>query len=49
MRYECKECCDELMPFPCVIIIPDDVISNKWICVVTPNKKRANFISIIAL
>lgn len=49
MRYECKECCNELMTHPCIIIIPGDKIRSRWMCIVTSNIKRANFVSIIEL
>ncbi len=49
MKYECKECCDNLLKHPCIIIIPGDVIWSKWYCIVTPNSKKAYFKSIIEL
>ena len=49
MRYECRECCDELITRPCIIIIPGDKMQSRWYCVVTPSAKRANFVSIIEL
>jgi len=49
MKYECRECCDELYKLPCIIIIPGDTIFSRWMCIVTPKSKHANFVSIIEL
>jgi hypothetical protein len=49
MRYECRQCCDDIYKLPCVIIIPGDTIWSKWSCIVTPITKKAYFVSIIEL
>lgn len=46
MKYECRECCDELHKNPCVIIIPGDSLWSRWSCIVTPNSKNAYFKSV---
>ncbi len=45
MKYECRECDDN----HCIIIIQEYTIFSVWICIVTPNSKKAFFKSIIEL
>jgi len=45
-RYECDECLreeGELNAKPCVVIIPGDVIHNRYACLVTPSSCKAFF------
>ena len=42
-RYECKECCDDYLTKPCVVIIPGDKMWSCWHRLVTPNSKKAYF------